>query len=189
MRNHIANKSNHSLPPGGGRVGVRGFFLLILFLFVAVVLQAQVKFTASMQQTAPDEITISFSGTMAKGWHVYAPEEKHGPIAASFNVDKIEGAKVEGPLKANRPATKKFEAVWNGEVAFYENNVVFSQKVKLTGREYKIEGYFEYGACNDETCMPPTSVDFSYSGAPNPNPSPIMGKGVVSSDSVKKKEA
>ena len=152
MRNHIANKSNHSLPPGGGRVGVRGFFLLILFLFVAVVLQAQVKFTASMQQTAPDEITISFSGTMAKGWHVYAPEEKHGPIAASFNVDKIEGAKVEGPLKANRPATKKFEAVWNGEVAFYENNVVFSQKVKLTGREYKIEGYFEYGACNDETC-------------------------------------
>ena len=173
-------------PPFMG--GVRGW-VLFLFLFIEVALHAQVKFTASMQQTAPDEITISFSGTMAKGWHVYAPEEKHGPIAASFNVDKIEGAKVEGPLKANRPATKKFEAVWNGEVAFYENNVVFSQKVKLTGREYKIEGYFEYGACNDETCMPPTSVDFSYSGAPNPTPSPIMGKGVVSSDSIKKKEA
>ena len=143
-----------------------------------------------MQQTAPDEITISFSGTMAKGWHVYAPEEKHGPIAASFNVDKIEGAKVEGPLKANKPATKKFEAVWNGEVAYYEDNVTFTQKVKLTGKEYKIEGYFEFGACNDETCLPPTSVDFSYSGTVSlPKPStPQVKEGANTTDSVKKKE-
>lgn len=101
---------------------------------------------------------------MNKGWHVYAPTEKHGPIAASFNVDKIEGAKVEGALKANKPATQKFEAVWNGTVSYYEDNVTFSQKIKLTGKEYKIEGYFEYGACNDESCLPPTSVDFNYSG-------------------------
>ena len=150
---------------------------------------AQVKFTASMQQTAPDEITISFSGTMDKGWHVYAPEEKHGPIAASFNVDKIEGAKLEGSLKANRPATKKYDDIWKGEVAFFENNVVFTQKVKLTGKEYKIEGYFEYGACNDETCLPPTSVDFNYSGTvkATPNPSPVMGKGGDTTD-IKKKE-
>ncbi len=146
-----------------------------------------------MKQTAPDEITISFSGVINKGWHVYAPEEKHGPTAASINIDKIEGARLEGGLKANKPVTKKYEEVWKGEVAFYEDNVVFTQKVKLTGKEYKIEGYFEYGACNDELCMPPSSVDFNYSGevkaaAPNPNPSPKMGKGVVSNDSLKKKE-
>ena len=156
----IIKKTIYSPPFMGGARG----WVLFLFFFVAVALHAQVKFTASMQQTAPDEITISFSGTMAKGWHVYAPEEKHGPIAASFNVDKIEGAKVEGPLKANKPAVKKFEAVWKGEVAYYEDNVTFSQKVKLTGKEYKIEGYFEFGACNDETCLPPTSVEFNYSG-------------------------
>ena len=156
----IIKKTIYSPPSMGG---ARGWVFILLLLFAGFS-HAQVKFTSSMQQTAPDEITISFSGTMAKGWHVYAPEEKHGPIAASFNVDKIEGAKVEGPLKANKPATKKFEAVWNGEVAYYEDNVTFTQKVKLTGKEYKIEGYFEFGACNDETCLPPTSVDFSYSG-------------------------
>ncbi len=122
------------------------------------------KFTASMKQIAPDEITITFSGTISKGWHVYAPEEKHGPTAASINIDKIEGARLEGGLKANKPATKKYEEVWKGEVAFFEDNVVFTQKVKLTGKEYKIEGYFEYGACNDEVCIPPSSVDFNYSG-------------------------
>ena len=189
MRNYIAKKSNYSLAPSGERVGVRGFFLLLLLCCVCCFSYAQVKFTASMKQTAPDEITISFSGVINKGWHVYAPEEKHGPTAASINIDKIEGARLEGGLKANKPVTKKYEEVWKGEVAFYEDNVVFSQKVKLTGNEYKIEGYFEYGACNDELCMPPSSVDFNYSGiAPNPSPSPARGKGVVSNDSVKKKE-
>ena len=189
MRNYIAKKSNYSLAPSGERVGVRGFFLLLLLCCVCCFSYAQVKFTASMKQTAPDEITISFSGVINKGWHVYAPEEKHGPTAASINIDKIEGARLEGGLKANKPVTKKYEEVWKGEVAFYEDNVVFSQKVKLTGKEYKIEGYFEYGACNDELCMPPSSVDFNYSGiAPNPSPSPARGKGVVSNDSVKKKE-
>ena len=97
--------------------GARGWALCLLLLFTVSV-HAQVKFTASMQQTAPDEITISFSGTMDKGWHVYAPEEKHGPTAASFNVDNIAGAKLEGGLKANKPAIKKYEEVWKGEVAF-----------------------------------------------------------------------
>ena len=170
---------------------LRSLFLLLLFI-LPIGSRAQVKFTASMQQTAPDEITISFSGTINKGWHVYAPEEKHGPTAASINIDKIEGARLEGGLKANKPAIKKYEEVWKGEVAFFEDNVVFTQKVKLTGKEYKIEGYFEYGACNDDVCIPPTSVDFNYSGtvkavAPNPNPSPKMGKG-VDSTTAKKKE-
>ena len=117
---------------------LRSFFLLLLSL-LSLGSWAQVKFTASMQQTAPDEITITFSGTISKGWHVYAPEEKHGPTAASINIDKIEGARLEGGLKANKPATKKYEEVWKGEVAFFEDNVVFTQKVKLTGKEYKIE--------------------------------------------------
>ncbi len=170
---------------------LRSLFLLLLFI-LPIGSRAQVKFTASMQQTAPDEITISFFGTINKGWHVYAPEEKHGPTAASINIDKIEGARLEGGLKANKPAIKKYEEVWKGEVAFFEDNVVFTQKVKLTGKEYKIEGYFEYGACNDEVCIPPSSVEFNYSGtvkavAPNPNPSPKMGKG-VDSTTAKKKE-
>ena len=143
---------------------MKRLFIATILAFFAIAINAQVKFTASMKQTAPDEITITFSGTISKGWHVYAPEEKHGPTAASINIDKIEGARLEGGLKANKPATKKFEEVWKGEVAFYEDNVVFSQKVKLTGKEYKIEGYFEYGACNDEVRIPPSSVDFNYSG-------------------------
>lgn len=40
----------------------------------------------------------------------------------------------------------------------------FIQKIKFTGSDYSIEGYLEYGACNDENCLPPTQVPFKFSG-------------------------
>ena len=138
--------------------------LTLLAVFSALAVSAQITFTPSIKQTAPDEVTISFSGTIASGWHVYSPTENNGPTPASFNVDKIQGAKLVGGLKANKPATKKFEDMFEGEVSYYEHSVTFSQKLKLTDKTYSIEGYFEFGACNDESCMPPTAVEFKYSG-------------------------
>ena len=138
--------------------------LTLLAVFSALAVSAQITFTPSIKQIAPDEVTISFSGTIASGWHVYSPTENNGPTPASFNVDKIQGAKLVGGLKANKPATKKFEDMFEAEVSYYEHSVTFSQKLKLTDKTYSIEGYFEFGACNDESCMPPTAVEFKYSG-------------------------
>lgn len=138
--------------------------LTLLAVFSALAMSAQITFTPSIKQTAPDEVTISFSGTIASGWHVYSPTENNGPTPATFNVDKIQGAKLVGGLKANKPATKKYEDMFEAEVSYYEHSVTFSQKLKLTDKTYSIEGFFEFGACNDESCMPPTTVDFKYSG-------------------------
>lgn len=140
-------------------------YIIALFVsLLAIAVNAQISFKPAMTQTAPDEITITFTGTIAGGWHVYSPTEKNGPIPATFNIDKIEGAKVNGPLKANKPATEKYEDMFGAKVSYYENSVIFSQKIKLTGKTYKVEGYLEYGACNDQSCLPPTAVDFKYEG-------------------------
>ena len=50
------------------------------------------------------------------------------------------------------------------KLRYFEGSVTFIQKIKFTKPEYSINCYLEYGACNDETCMPPTSVDFIKSG-------------------------
>ena len=50
------------------------------------------------------------------------------------------------------------------KVRYFENTAKFVQKVKFTGGAYAIEGYLEYGACDDESCLPPTQVPFKYSG-------------------------
>ncbi len=130
---------------------------------VAVAL-AQINFKASQKQVSDTEFDIVFTGTIGSGWHVYDMNEKNGPIPASFNVDKKEGVQLVGPMKANKKPTKHYEEMFGADVLFYEGSVTFTQRVKITGKEYKIEGYLEYGACNDQSCMPPTAVDFKYQG-------------------------
>ena len=50
------------------------------------------------------------------------------------------------------------------KVRYFENTAKFIQKVKFTGGAYAIDGYLEYGACNDESCLPPTQVPFKFAG-------------------------
>ena len=57
-----------------------------------------------------------------------------------------------------------FDKLFEMKVRYFENTAKFVQKVKLTGGAYAIEGYLEYGACDDESCLPPTEVPFKFSG-------------------------
>lgn len=138
--------------------------LTIISLIAVIVANAQITFVPSLKQTALDEITISFAGTIDDGWHVYAPNEANGPTPATFNAEKLEGLEKVGGLVANKAPIKKFESMFEAEVSFFEHSVTFSQKLKITGKTYNVEGYLEYGACDDNSCMPPTAVDFKFSG-------------------------
>ena len=125
---------------------------------------AQVDFSHYVKQTADDEITIFFSGKMSDGWHIYSQNEKNGPTPTTLTISSIKGAELVGKLTADQKPIKKFEEVFDAEVMYFEKSVLFSQKLKLTDSKYAVEGYLEYGACNDQNCLPPTSVDFSYEG-------------------------
>ena len=125
---------------------------------------AQVDFSHYVKQTADDEITIFFNGKMSDGWHIYSQNEKNGPTPTTLTISSIKGAELVGKLTADQKPIKKFEEVFDAEVMYFEKSVLFSQKFKLTDSKYAVEGYLEYGACNDQNCLPPTSVDFSYEG-------------------------
>ena len=139
--------------------------LISLLSFLSCLLTiAQVDFSHYVKQTADDEITIFFSGKMSDGWHIYSQNEKNGPTPTTLTISSIKGAELIGKLTADRKPIRKFEEVFDAEVMYFEKSVLFSQKLKLTGGKYSVEGYLEYGACNDQNCLPPTSVDFSYEG-------------------------
>lgn len=144
---------------------MKRFFLLLLVAVCQLsIALAQINFKASQKQVSDTEFDIIFTGNIGAGWHVYDMNEKNGPIPASFNVDKKEGVQLVGGMKANKKPTKHYEEMFGADVLFYEGSVTFTQRVKITAKEYSIEGYLEYGACNDQSCMPPTSVDFKYQG-------------------------
>ena len=101
----------------------------------------------------------------SKGWHVYSTDRGDGgPISATFNVEKISGATVVGKLQPKGKEIASYDKLFEMNVRYFESTAQFVQKLKLTGGDYKIEGFLEYGACNDENCLPPTQVEFNFSG-------------------------
>ena len=140
--------------------------ILTMFCFpVTAQIQEPVKFKTEWKELSANEAEIVFSATIEKGWHVYSTEiEEGGPTPATFNIDKIEGAELIGKLTPIGNEIKQMDPIFEMEVKYFEDVAKFSQKIKLTGGNYTISGFLEYGACNDASCLPPTSVDFSYTG-------------------------
>ena len=128
-------------------------------------IQDPVKFKSELKTLAADEAEVVFTAAIDKGWHVYSTDlGDGGPISATFNVEKISGAEVAGKLKPVGKEISTFDKLFEMKVRYFENTAQFVQKLKLTGGAYQLEGYLEYGACNDENCLPPTQVPFQFSG-------------------------
>ena len=140
-------------------------FLLLFAVAVQAQIQDPVKFKSELKTLAADEAEVVFTAAIDKGWHVYSTDlGDGGPISATFNVEKISGAEVVGKLKPVGKEISTFDKLFEMKVRYFENTAQFVQKLKLTGGAYQLEGYLEYGACNDENCLPPTQVPFQFSG-------------------------
>lgn len=141
------------------------YFLILLCLPVWAQIQEPVKFKTEWKSISADEAEIIFTGNIEKGWHVYSTDlPEGGPISATFNTDRMEGAETVGKLTPKGKETDMMDPIFGMQVRFFENTATFIQKIRLTGGSYDIAGYLEYGACNDENCLPPTSVEFSFKG-------------------------
>lgn len=118
-----------------------------------------VKFKTELTALSDTEAEVVFTATMDKGWHVYSTDlGDGGPISATFNVDNKSGVELVGKLKPVGKEVSTFDKLFEMKVRYFENTAKFVQKVKFTGGAYAIEGYLEYGACDDE-------LSASYSGA------------------------
>ena len=144
--------------------------LSVLVLLVASVcsmaqMADPVHFTSKMTMLGGDEAQIEFSAKIDNGWHVYSTGlGNDGPISATFNASKMDGVKTVGGLTHKGNEISQFDNMFGMKLRYFEGSVTFIQKIKFTKPQYSINCYLEYGACNDETCMPPTSVDFIKSG-------------------------
>ena len=124
-----------------------------------------VKFKTELNSLSDTEAEIVFTAAIDKGWHVYSTDlGDGGPISATFNVEKKSGVELVGKLKPVGKEIATFDKLFEMKVRYFENTAKFVQKVKLTGGAYAIDGYLEYGACDDESCLPPTEVPFKFSG-------------------------
>lgn len=150
-------------------MNIKRMLIAMQLLFVVVIAQAQmlspVKFSCQLKTNATAEAEIIFSGKIQPGWHVYSTGlGNDGPISATFNVNKMEGVELVGKLQARGNEVSKYDNMFGMKLRFFEGSATFVQKVKFIAAQYVIDAYLEYGACNDESCLPPSEVVFKHTG-------------------------
>ncbi|WP_455623221.1 cytochrome c biogenesis protein CcdA [Parabacteroides sp.] len=141
----------------------------IMLALIALVTQAQiltpVKWKIKLEDKggAPEK-EIVFTATADKGWHLYdmnLPEG--GPVSTSFTFETLNGAELIGqPVPSVKP-TEVYDEQFSMNLRWYPGTVSFTQKLRVTDpAKFKAEGEVEFMACNDETCLPPDQIPFSF---------------------------
>ena len=141
----------------------------IMLALIALVAQAQIltpvkwKLKLDDKGGAPEK-EIVFTATADKGWHLYdmnLPEG--GPVSTSFTFETLNGAELIGqPVPSVKPTTV-YDEQFAMNLRWYPGTVSFTQKLKVTDpAKFKAEGEVEFMACNDETCLPPDQIPFSF---------------------------
>ena len=148
---------------------IKKSFAALLLCLMTLTAQAQmmnpVHFSSQLKELKGGEGEIVFSATIDPGWHVYSTNlGDDGPISATFNPVKMEGVETVGKLQPRGNEIKQFDKLFGMELRFFEKSVTFAQKIRFTKPDYNIDCYLEYGACNDQSCLPPSEATLKTSG-------------------------
>lgn len=142
--------------------------MTLLLLLTAIQCYAQFQDPISVKhamEVKGNEATLTFTATIDEGWHLYSTDlPEDGPTSATIAIDEIKGAELVGKLTPVTKPIEVFDPMFEMQLKYFENTATFVQKFKITESEYNIVGYMQYGACNDESCLPPTNYDFTVKG-------------------------
>lgn len=151
------------------------FFVFAFYYTVSCMAQMQtpVRFSVQQKRLSDNSLEVEFVGKADAGWHVYGTDiADGGPTRAELTLEKTVGLKPDGTLRATGSVHRAVDDLFEMEVSYMEGTVKFAQKFIITGPKYEVAGYLTYGACNDQNCMPPTNVEFSFDGVGITDPEP-----------------
>ncbi len=156
---------------------ILSFSFLILCFSLSAQIKDPVKFKTTFSSTPSGDGELVLTGVATTGWHIYSTDlPSKGPTSAAISLDSLKGAELIGKLTPGSGEVEEYDNVFDLKLRFFEKRATFVQKIKITEPEnYIIKGYLTFGACNNENCLPPTQVPFTFIGkAVNPADVGIM---------------
>lgn len=140
-------------------------FCMLIAVAVSAMAQNAVKWNVKLVDDNTDHPSIVVTATVEPGYHLYAVENPAGgsnPLVFTFH--QLKGVKTNGKFKANKAYTKEFDDVFGVDQYFYgQGNVVFTQKLTPTAKDWSVELEIKGQACNDSGCVQ-TGTEFSTKG-------------------------
>lgn len=141
----------------------------IFFLAVSCAAFAQnqnpVQWKVELEKNKAGEYTIVASATIQDGWYVYSQylESDDGPIATAILLEEIEGQSADFSTDATEAGDKisGYDDMFGMNITKYKKKLVIKQPIKAAKGE-TLRGYLTYMCCNDESCLPPTEIEFEW---------------------------
>lgn len=121
------------------------------------------RFTAD--KISEDVFDLNFTARLNKGWYIYSQQlEDDGPIPTSINIGFQESFTLIGtPKETGSNKQEGYDQLFDIQVIKYAKKVTFTQRVRLLEKVDEISGYVEFMCCDNERCLPPKEIDFTFS--------------------------
>jgi len=136
---------------------------MVLFTIAGAFAQIEkpVTWSYAAKKVGKTEAILYIKATIEDKWHIYSQNIKDGgPVKTTFTFSPSKDFGLVG--KTTEPkAVVKYESTFKMNVSYFENSVVFQQKIKLNKATTTVKGKVEFMVCNDKQCLPPEEVEFS----------------------------
>ena len=138
-------------------------FAMLLFaaLGASAQIETPVTWSYAQKKISNTEAVVYIKATIQDGWHIYSQNVKPGgPVKTTIKfLPSKDFAKVG--ITAEPKPLSKFEKVFDMNVGYFENSVVFQQKIKLNKPATTVAGTIEFMVCDESRCLPPDEIKFS----------------------------
>ncbi|WP_108801789.1 thioredoxin family protein [Aquimarina sp. Aq107] len=149
---------------------MRNILLLLTTLLFSTTLFSQIfepiKWESSVKEESENVYILSFAATLEKGWHIYSQKEVDtddiAPTATEFTFYNEEKAYELVGETIEPEGIQKFDKVFEMDIKYFEDSVVFTQKIKRLEPSLKtVKAEVFFGVCDDEKCLAPDIVEFN----------------------------
>lgn len=153
--------------------------LLWLSALTAPAAPQSVEWSAQLSEPSNGTATLTVSGTVADGWHIYGfsmptlEPEAGVPDPTTLALSLPDGVSADGDMVKTGNEQMHFDEFMNLNLPWLTGKVTFTQRLKINGNASgEVSGVVRYMACTEESCTPPARYGFNINLGGTAAPAP-----------------
>lgn len=138
-----------------------------------------VEWEFSRERISDDTYELRLTAVMDPGWYIYGTDlQPGGPIPTSIVFEEGGGFGLDGVLQYPE-AEVKYDPNFEMDIPMYGGSVTFTQRIRLLSTDpVTVTGELEYMSCDDQRCLPPDFMTFSFELEGAESPSEVVAETV-----------
>lgn len=143
--------------------------LFILISFLSWNINGQVlkpvSWSFNIEPISGNEYNLIYTAKMKKGWNVYSQfTSDDGPVPTEITYESIDGAQLVGKGQEKGYKKEGFDKLFDTNVIKFidKEPFIITQKIKVTDPTKPISGYLTFMTCDNERCLPPDDIEFTF---------------------------